>query len=187
MGWMLLGMLTGCGYVPEKVALSYEPMLVSEPPLAAAGKQIGITVADHRRGGKEVSRKKGDHGIERAAIRLKGNLADDVERAVQLELSQLGYVVGTGTVRIEIEIHKFYNDFKQGFFTDRGVSELFLGVHVLHRDGRILFSKNIIGLGEKGGVWVQSGKHAKHALEAALSDAIYKLVKDPSFQQALKQ
>ncbi len=183
---LLLG-LSGCGYVPEKVALSYEPVYRSQPLAEASGKQIGITVSDQRRGGKEVSRKKGDHGVERAAIRLKGNLADEVEKALQLELTHLGYEVGSGNVNVEIEIHKFYNDFKQGFFTDRGDSELFLGVHVLHRDGRILYSKNIIGLGEKDGVWVQSGKNAKLSLEAALTDAIHKLVKDPYFLQALKK
>jgi uncharacterized lipoprotein YajG len=190
MRWIFLSAilaLPGCMYVPERVQVSYQPTQQSHETPPLVWKKIGILVTDNRRDGKQVSCKKGNYGVELASIKLRGNLADAIENAIAAELNQFGYGVGEGDPVIEVEIQRFYNDFKRGFVKSRGVAELFLGVHVKKMDGAIVYSKNIIGLGENGNVWIQSGENAKIALESALTDAIHKLIKDQYFRQALHQ
>lgn len=179
--------LPGCMYIPESVQISYQPTQSSHTNVANSGKKVRVFVADNRRDGKQVSYKKGQYGVELASINLKGDLSGEIENAITIELSQLGYAIGEGDVSIEVEIQRFYSDFKQGFLKSRGVAELFLGVHVKKEDGTILFSKNIIGMGENGDVWIQNGNNAKIALESALNDAIHKLIKDPFFIQTLQR
>lgn len=175
-------------YVPSTTQISYEPIVNSLPITDAEGKCIAVSVVDNRREGKNVSRKKDGYGIELASIKMEGELSEEIKKAVKLELSHMGFVTdGDANATIGIEIHKFYNDFKPGVLTNRGVAELMMSVLVTHKDGNIVYSKNIIGIGEHDKIWVQSGKNAGRALEAALNDAIHKLIKDPAFVQTLKK
>lgn len=179
----LLG-LSGCKYMSEKIEVSYEPLFLT-PVTAATDVKVDVSVVDSRREGTQVSRKKGDHGIELASIKLKSDLAQEVAQAVKTELKSMGFRIAPGNARVEIEIQKFYNEFKQGFFNDRGVAELMMNVHVKKKDDTITYSKTVFGIGEKGGVWAHSGKNTKAALESALRDGIGKLLKDQAFMQAL--
>ena len=177
--------LAGCGYMSEDVQVSYQPVLQSEPLAEAAAVNVDIQVVDNRRDGKHVSRKKDAYGIELASIRLEGDLTETVYEAMKCELQNLGFPIASGNVEVEVDIQKFYNEFKPGFFYDRGLSELLLGVTVKKKNGHIIYSKNIVGMGEVGDVWRHSGKNAKVALDSALKDAISKVFKDRSFMQAL--
>ncbi len=178
--------LSGCIYLSEKINVAYQPIVRSEY-IAALPLNVEIQVVDNRREGNQVSCKKGEHGIELASINLKGSLADEVKAAMRLELQSLGCSVGYGNAIVEIDIQKFYNEFKPGYFKGRGVAELIIGVNLKKKDNEIVFSKTIIGIGENSNVWFQSGKNAKTALEGALCDAIHKLVNDQAFLQALKK
>ncbi|NNM43090.1 MAG: hypothetical protein HKM07_01945 [Chlamydiae bacterium] len=178
---------TSCAYVPEKVQVAYEPIMHSNPVATAIGTNVVVNVIDNRRNGKRVSSKKGDYGIELAGIKLEGELADEVANAVITELESLGCTIATGGMEIEVEIQKFYNEFKQGFFRARGIAELILAVSVKKSDGNIVYSKTIMGFGENDKMWVQSGKNAKAALDTAFNDAIHRLVSDQAFLQSLKK
>lgn len=181
---LLLG-LTGCNYIPEKVDVSYEPLIQFTPTIQANAAPLDVIVVDSRREGAQVGCKKGEYGIELASIRLKNNLAEVIQEALRTELKSRGFSISTQGNVIEIDIQKFYNDFKPGYITHRGVAELLLSVHVKKNNGDIVYSKNIIGSGENQRIWLTSGKNAKIALDAALSDAIHKIVNDPSFVQCL--
>ncbi len=180
-----LVVLASCSYVPEDVQVSYQPVLQAEPLAEASAVNVDIQVVDNRRDGKRVSRKKDAYGIELASIRLEGDLTSTVYEAMKAELQNLGFPIASGNVEVEVDIQKFYNDFKPGFFYDRGISELLLGVTVKKKNGHIIYSKNIVGIGEVGDVWRHSGKNAKVALDSALKDAIEKVLRDRSFIQAL--
>jgi uncharacterized lipoprotein YajG len=181
----LICLLTGCSYVPESISVNYKPTLESQPVAGAENIHVEVQVVDNRRHGTKVSYKKGDGYVEMAAIRLDGSLSDAISTGVQEELKKLGFKIGPGHASVEIEIQKFFNDFKKGFFTDRGVSELIFGVHVKRPNGDITYSKTIMGIGERDGLWMHSGSNARKSLEEALTDAIHKLLQDPSFIQAL--
>jgi uncharacterized lipoprotein YajG len=178
--------LVGCSYVPEKVSVSYEPLTKSTHATLAIEADVDVTVVDNRRDGKKVGHKRGDRGYELASITLKGELAEEIAFALKGELQALGCTIQPGGVAVEIEIQKFYNEFKQGFLGHCGVSELILGVHVKKFDGSIAYSKTITGVGENADVWLHSGKNAKVALDEAFNDAIHKLMNDQAFLQTLK-
>jgi uncharacterized lipoprotein YajG len=146
---------------------------------------VDIYVVDNRRDGKTVSYKKGDHNVERASIKLAGNLSEEITHAVALELKNRGFNIEKGSTQIQIDIQKFYNEFKEAFFGSRGIAELILSVTVTKKTGNIYYSKMIIGIGENESVWLHSGNNAAKALSFALSDAIHKLFTDPAFLQAL--
>lgn len=178
--------LSGCVYFSEKINVAYQPIVRTES-VPALPLNVSIQVMDNRREGNQVSCKKGEHGIELASIKLKGSLADEIKAAVRLELQSLGCSVGYGNAIVEIEIQKFYNEFKPGYFKGRGVAELILGVNLKKKDGEIVYSKTLMGIGENNSVWFQTGNNAKKALEGALCDAIHKLINDQAFMQALKK
>lgn len=181
----LLFCFSGCSYVPERVEVSYNPLQQAEKIEKAAEVNVSVQVVDNRRDGKTVSRKKGDYNIERASIQLSNDLSQEITWAMSTELLNRGFNLAENGTHIDIEIQKFYNEFKEGFFGSRGLSELILSVIVTKKEGSIFYSKMIIGIGENDSVWIHSGNNARRALNAALTDAIQKLFNDRSFIQSL--
>jgi uncharacterized lipoprotein YajG len=181
--------LTGCGYIPEKVQVSYQPLLQQSVLSTASGAKVDVQVVDNRREKTQVSCKKGDYGVELASIRLEGDLAKEVAGAVRAELKNLGFGLSDDQASkgVDIEIQKFYNEFKAGAWGGRALAEMILGVNVKKADGDIIYSKTIMGFGEMDRVWRHSGKNAKAALEASMNDAMNKLINDKAFIQALNR
>lgn len=85
----------------------------------------------------------------------------------------------------EVELVKFYNDFKTGFWSGDAVGEVVMGIKVKKADGNITYAKSITGTYTETGVQLASGNNAKTALEGALRDAVAKLTKDDEFIKAL--
>lgn len=177
-------LLNSCAYIPEQVGLDYMPRAISmDSPCQKQG-QVYVYTIDNRRCA-EVGCKKGDGGIELASIHLTDDLADVINQAVTMEIENLGFGIAQGDVVVNIEVNKFYNDFKPRILSWNSVAELFMNVNVVRPDGMIVYSKTIIGMGENNRVWFASGQNAKLALDSALHDAIHKLIQDQAFLQAL--
>ena len=64
----------------------------------------------------KVSAEKIGYGMDMADIVTKQNLPALMKSAVEQELAKLGFQIGSGTVAVNLEITKFYNDFKMGLF-----------------------------------------------------------------------
>ena len=110
------------------------------------------------------------------------------ERAISQELHNRGFVLSLedcSSTLVKVNLHKFYNDFKLGYFTGKGMSEIILQVDILKPDHQLSFSKTVVGTGVNRNVMMFSGKNAKIALEEALKNAISELMEDSSFIQAL--
>lgn len=185
---VLLSCLTSCSYVPETISVKYQPTKEVLPIATAEKVRLGVQVFDNRRHSTKVGFKKGDGYVEMAAIRLDGSLPDVISKGLETELKNRGFKIDSEENRqamIEVEIQKFFNDFKKGFFTDRGVAEIIFSVHVKKGNGDIVYSKTIMGLGERDGLWMHSGSNCRAALEEALTDAMHKLLDDQAFIQAL--
>lgn len=185
--FLVLGlMMTGCAYVHEKLQLEYHPEIKEYPICMNRTTDVYVHTIDNRRC-KEVGCKKGDSGIELGSLSLKNDLATLVTNAVSTELEKCNFnIAETGTI-IEIEINRFQCDFKPRSLGWNCVSELILNVNVIKFDGTIIYSKTIIGTADNLYVWMSSGGNAKIALEAALSEAVCKLINDRFFLQAIQK
>lgn len=183
---VLLSGLASCMYIPEKISVEYQSrlQLASIPPLN--GSIVSIHVADSRRGGPELGSKKSSTGAEMASIRLQNNLIQEITNALTSELRNAGCTIETGQTLVDIDIQRFCNEFKQGFFTDKGNAEFFMSVSVRKPNGVIVYAKTIMGFGQNPSVWLHSGENARIALNEAFNDALGKLLNDPAFIQSLK-
>lgn len=180
---ILLG--CGCSYVPERIEVAYHPTKGVEQIFHASAIPVSVQVVDHRKKGSAVGYKKNGDGEERAAVQLSNGLAKEISEAVALELARRGFSIQPGGLLVQIEVQKLYNEFKPGLFGSRGVSEIILSATVGDSQGEILYSKTIIGMGEKTHILVQSGNNVRRSLEEALGDALDKMLNDRAFLQAL--
>lgn len=176
--------LAACATTEESVPVSYSAVAAS--PIAGA-ERITVTVraADARTANRgRISTKKNGYGMEMAAIRLQGDVAEVVRDALASELKARGYRLGAGGPVVSAAVEAFYNDFKVGAFAGRAESDVQLTVAVADAGGGERYRRTLAGKAAKT-VQLASGKNAAASLSAALSDAIGKLMADPAFTAAL--
>ena len=123
--------------------------------------------------------------MEMASIVSRQSLPDLLKAAIQQELRAKGFQTGPGPVLVNAELTRFYNDFKIGFFSGNAVAEVALTAQVKAANGNILYTRNITGDANEGGVLLASGENAKLALDKALSACVARLMNDPAFTQAI--
>jgi len=105
---------------------------------------------------------------------------------VQSELSNRGFKCSAGkSVVVLVNLNKFYSDFKMGVFSGSAAAEVTMNIQVKNSDGTISFSSLIAGEGTNPSLQIMSGANARIALEAALKDAVSKLMADNLFMNTL--
>jgi len=136
-----------------------------------------------------VGCKKNGYGMEMAAIRSENDVPGLVRSSIQTELTRRGFQSGPGGVTVVVEVRRLYNDFKIGFFSGDAAAEADLEVRVLapgHAErSPPIFEGRAQGTGANPNVQLSSGENAKPALEAALSEAIWRLFNNRGFVEAL--
>jgi len=135
-----------------------------------------------------VGAKKNGYGMEMAAIKSKREVAEIFAKAMEMELENLGFKVVEGdgaTKNMNIEVVRFYNDFKMGFFAGDAVADGLINVKVMSLSGDILFSKTFEGGAINENIQLATGDNAKEALESALTDIMAKTVQDVELHKAL--
>jgi uncharacterized lipoprotein YajG len=178
-----LGM-NACALTTEKISLGYAPSSRATQVAGAANAGVAVSVTDSRDVRDRVSSKKNGYGMETAAIVANEDVAATVARAVELELRARGFRVGKGSVAVAVEVNKFYNDFKTGFWAGSAEAELVMNAQV-KSNGSIVFTKLVSGRGSVPSLQIMNGTNAKTALDGALKDAIQRLVDDPAFLNAV--
>ena len=132
-----------------------------------------------------MSSKENSFGMKMAAITSEEDVASLLKKALEIELENRGFHLGTGKARVNVELAKLENDFKQGVFSGDAVAELFMSVKVKEAAGQVLYTKFVEGKGINSGIQLASGENAKIALDAALQDAVSKLFQDPQFLESI--
>jgi uncharacterized lipoprotein YajG len=107
--------------------------------------------------------------------------------SIKTELQNRGFKVDGNGIVLNIELIKFYNDFKSGFFAGDAAGEVIMGSQVKRKDGNLIYNKTITGMYVEKNIQLATGQNAKLALEGALKDAVSKLVNDSEFIWALMQ
>ena len=177
--------LSGCAFTKDYVALSYAPQPNVSKIQGAEVVMVKIEVADLRTVKDRVSVKKNGYGMEMAPIIATNDVAALVKNAIQTELGNRGFNCGGNTLTITAGLNKFYSDFKTGFFSASAAAEVTMNIQVKNADGSIAFSSVVAGEGANPSLQIMSGDNAKIALQAALKDAVSKLMDDQSFIESL--
>lgn len=172
---------SGCALTKDYVVLSYDPQTNVEKIKGADAVKVRVEFSDLRTVKDKVSCKKNGYGMEMAPIIARNDAAETVKNAIETELKNRGFILTEGSVSVLAELNKYYNDFKIGFWSARGVAELVMNVQVKNPNYSIIFSRIIAGESTISNLQLASGKNAKIALDGALKDAISKLFDDPSF------
>lgn len=179
--------LYGCCYGRDQIRLNCPLQIDCErtPISGACSVNVDVAVYDKRSKVVNVGCKGFGIDYENVGIELMDDLADVISNALKAELCHRNFNISPGNLLVEVEIHKFHNDFKAiGSFTGKAEAELILLVQVKTPSDELVYSRIIIGIGQNE-IFLANAKNAKIALNAALNDAINSLVSDPSFFQSL--
>jgi len=183
---LLVSLTAGCALTTDEVALNYQPLA---PAVAVPGAQaVMVTVhyVEARSSNRDrVSVKKNGYGMEMASIISKQPISQYVKSTIEGELRERGFQIGVGNVFVNVELDKFFNDFKIGFFSGDAVSEVTISCQVKNAAGAILYARTVTGTADIPGVMLASGTNAKLSLDKAFPVAVSQLVTDPNFIQAL--
>ena len=68
--------------------------------------------------------------IKPGRSRSEEDVVSLLKRAIELELENRGFHLGAGKVLVFMELSKFYNDFKIGFWAGDAVAELVMNAQV---------------------------------------------------------
>ncbi|MFA4901624.1 MAG: YajG family lipoprotein [Desulfobaccales bacterium] len=177
--------VSGCALTKEAITVDYTPQKNIEPIRGAEKIHLKVNVNDARSMQDKVSYKKNAYGMEMGAIIPHNDVVQLVRDSIKTELTNRGFIVNDGDTIINVELIKFINDFKTGFFAGDASAEVLMGLQVKLANGNIIYNKTITGNYVEQNIQLATGNNAKLALEGALKDAVSKLVNDSDFIMAL--
>lgn len=181
------GLLSGCALTTDVIDISYAPRSGASVIPGADGVVVSVSVNDQRQErSNKVSCKKNGFGMEMAPILANEDVTVTFQRAIEQELRSRGFKIGSeALVSVAADVTRFWNDHKLGFFAGDAVADLNLNVLVRSKDGRILYSRNIMAQGIEPNTQIMSGENARLALNKALENGMHMLFEDQAFFAAL--
>lgn len=175
-----------CALTTDSIDVPYQPTQVFAPVAGAQNASVIVTGNDARTTYRDrVSTKKNGYGMEMAPILSTNDVAQTTALAIQQELASIGFKIGPGGAQVAVDVVKFYNDFKSGFFAGDAAAEVDLNVKVLAPDREMVFSKYYSGVYVLQNIQLAGGDNAREALIPALGKAVDSVVSDPELQRAV--
>lgn len=182
----LLIFLSGCALTTDKIDIRYQGRGNITVVEGANSVVVEVLSDDKRTVFRDrVGAKKNGYGMEMAPIVSVNDVAKTFGEAVAFELENLGFKLGNGGKTVKVELVRFYNDFKMGFFAGDAVSDGLINLVVLDKDGKTLFSKSYEGGAIEANIQLATGENAKKALTMAMTDIVSKIAQDKDFHAAL--
>lgn len=182
---LVLILLPGCALTTDHVMLEYKSPGVVTQIDGASEVRVFVDLFDIRGMKDRVSVKKNGYGMEMAPIVSESSIPVLLTKTIESELVARGFALGEGSVRLFVELQKFYNDFKTGFWSGSAAAELIINTQVKTRSGEIVYSKLAVGNGNVPSIQSMTGENAKTALEDALTDGMSKLFSDRTMLDAI--
>ena len=174
-----------CALTEDHINVGYVPQSGIAKLSQAEGTVVRVEVDDQRASKSHVGHKVNGYGMDMAQIIADNDISQVVKGAVQSELTDRGFTLGSDGTLINVVLGKFENHFELGAFSGTAVSEVSMLVTVKRPDGQIAYTKSIHAEGVNSGLQLASGENAKDALEAGLRDAVKKLFDDQNFLNSL--
>ena len=179
---------SGCALTTDSIDVPYERGTDAAPAVVpgASNAAVRVSATDGRTTYRDrVSSKKNGFGMEMAAITATNDIPQSVGDAVKAELAARGFNLGPGGADVTVEVLKFYNDFKNGFFAGDAVADVALQVTVLRPDKSIAYAKYYDASGTEPNIQLAVGSNARRALIIAFRNAVNSVVNDGEFLQAV--
>lgn len=177
--------VSGCALTKESIDINYTPQADVKTIDGASNVQVNTSVNDNRLDKGRVSCKKNGYGMEMAPILCNQEISDTLRSAIDEELKNRGFQIGSGNVVVDVELNKFYNDFKLGFWSGSAVADVQMNVKVKDRAGNVLYTETIQEQNVAKGVQIMNGNNARMSLEAVLDKTVRQLFEKTAFVDAL--
>ena len=174
-----------CALTKEYITVNYNPQKNIEPIRGAEKVNVKVNMNDARSMRDEICYKKNAYGMELGEIISNNDVIELIREFIKTGLTNRGFIVNGGDIAINIELIKFFNDFKTGFFVVDASAESLMGLQVKLSNGNIIYNKIITGNYVEQNIQLATDNNAELALEGALKDAVSKLVNDSDFIMAL--
>ena len=188
---LLCPTLGACAFTTDTLAPGYQPQPWARRVNGAEQVAVRVEVRDMRRDRARVSVKKNGYGMEMAPIVSATDVAAFVRANIALELARRGFTVGQTGLVVNVDLRKYFNDFKLGFMSGDATAEVIFDVSAYpvgpEGAGPPIFLGHFEGVGENNGIQLCSGENAKVALDAAFMDAMRLMFSDRRFLAALIQ
>ncbi len=183
---MLGFFVSGCALTVDEIDVPY----MGKPNISvvdgANSVFVSVSEEDKRTVYKNrVGTKKNGYGMEMADIVAQNDIAKTFSDAVKSELENLGFKIGDTGKKVTIELIRFYNDFKMGFFAGDAVADGLVNVKVTDEFGQTFFSRAYEGGAIEPNIQLALGSNARIALINAMSDIVGKIAQDKDLHAAL--
>lgn len=178
--------LSGCAVMEDQIDINYIGR--GNIDVVDGADKVNVTVTKHDRRSvykDRVGVKLNGYGMEMAKITSNKDVSEIFSKAVEFELENLGFNIGSGGKIVKVEVVRFYNDFKIGWWAGDAVADGLIQIIVMSKDEQILFSRSYEGGFINKNIQLATGANAKVALEGALTDLISKIAGDKELHNAL--
>jgi uncharacterized lipoprotein YajG len=183
---VIVFVFTGCALTEDKIDIPYQGRANITVVQGADKVNVEVKNEDKRTVFKDrVGAKKNGYGMEMAKIVPSNDVAKTFSDAVLFELENLGFKNGTGGKIVKVELIRFYNDFKMGFFAGDAVADGLVNIVVTNGKNEVIFSKSYEGGGVYPNIQLALGENAREALIKAMTDIIGKVAQDKDLHSAL--
>jgi uncharacterized lipoprotein YajG len=161
--------LSACALTTDYIDAPYVPLGPAVPVAGASAVTVSVAAKDARTTYRDrVGSKKNGYGTEMAPIVANNDVIETTRAAIESELAKRGFVVAPGGTVVSVDVNRFYNDFKTGFFAGDSIAEIAVTVKVVGVDKSLLFTQHYEATGKEPNIQVMAGHNAR----AALSDAL---------------
>lgn len=183
---LMLPLLGACALERDYVEVRHTPPANVAPVPGAQMVSVRLTASDARDANRErVGVKKNGYGMEMAAIVARNDVVEEVRAAVGAVLTAQGFAITGGAGEVRVELLRFFNDFKVGFWSGTAEADVSINLRVLDASGAMLYSRVVTVTGINPGVVIASGTNAQRALVDGLNHMMAAVASDEEFRRAM--
>lgn len=183
---LMLLLTAACALERDYVDVRYGNARFATPVPGAAAVSVAVDPRDGRTTRRDrVSTKLNGYGVEMAPIIANNDVVAETGAAIRSELQRAGFRVDGGDARIDLEVLRFYNEFRTGFWAGRAQAEVQVNLRLFDRNGAQLYSRVYTVQGEVPSLQLATGSNAVIALQNAMERLIAEVMGDQAFIAAL--
>ena len=183
---LLLPFMGACAFERDYIEVRHTPpsAVTAVPNANSVG--IQVTARDGRTSNRDrVSVKKNGYGMELAAIIASNDVIDETRRGVEAVFGAQGFRTSGGEGSVDIEVLRFYSDFKLGFFSGSAEAEISVNVRVTRPGGELAYTQTYTVQGLNQPLMVMTGSNARIALENGLNALLATIAADGGLSRAV--